>query len=201
MNYGELKAAIAAYAHREDLSDQIPTFVSLATERLNRDLRIPSMVSDITCTPDANPYELPADFLDLRELSGSTPNGGRYLLQSVGRHQLATYQNTGNAVPQFYALTGNKIEVAPATGNELRLVYWASVDLPATDDATNVIMDEWSTVYLWGSLVELHRYTQDSQEQQKAEMNYISDLTRLNEEAESTRFGEAPTSQGASSWV
>ena len=41
MNYGELKANIAAWLDRTDLTDKIPTFISLAEAKFFRVLRCP----------------------------------------------------------------------------------------------------------------------------------------------------------------
>ena len=34
MNWGELKAAVAVYAHRDDLTALLPTFLALAEQRI-----------------------------------------------------------------------------------------------------------------------------------------------------------------------
>jgi len=199
MNYGELKAQIAAYAHRNDLVNQIPGFVELAHARIYRDARLPEMIKDIEITPTANPQALPDDYVDLRELSGGAPQGNRYLLQSINRHQLANY-NTGGPHPLFYALTGNSIEIVPPTETTLRLVYWSRLAFFNEDTDTNAVLDRYPYLYLYGSLIELYNFTQDVEERAKVLELYTADLELANLEAERTRWGEAPVSSGASSW-
>ena len=49
-NYADLQATIAQYLARSDLTDQIPTFIRLAEDRLRRELRIRPMLKVATAT-------------------------------------------------------------------------------------------------------------------------------------------------------
>lgn len=52
-DYASLQTAIADWLARADLTDQIPTFITLAEARLNRDLRLASMQVTRSGTADA----------------------------------------------------------------------------------------------------------------------------------------------------
>ena len=47
MTYSELKSNIADWLNRSDLTSVIPTFISLAENRLNRQLRVALVLSDL----------------------------------------------------------------------------------------------------------------------------------------------------------
>ena len=51
--YTELKASVADYLARTDLTAQIPDFITLAEKRLKRDLRIRQMLKVVTATMTA----------------------------------------------------------------------------------------------------------------------------------------------------
>ena len=63
--YTALKASVAAYLARTDLTDQIPDFITFAENRLRRELRIRQMLKTVTATTTAadGTVGLPTDFL------------------------------------------------------------------------------------------------------------------------------------------
>ena len=68
--YTELKASVADYLARTDLTTQIPDFITLAELRLRRDLRIRQMLkvaTTATVVSDST-VGLPSDFLAIREI-------------------------------------------------------------------------------------------------------------------------------------
>jgi hypothetical protein len=67
-NYATLKAAVADWLNRTDLTDQIPTFIQLAEAGLNRDMRIRPMVVRADATIDSQYTTLPLDYLEMTTL-------------------------------------------------------------------------------------------------------------------------------------
>jgi hypothetical protein len=65
--YTELKAAVASWLARADLTSTIPDFITLAEAKLNRTLRTRQMEQRSTAT--ATEYmELPTGFIELRNI-------------------------------------------------------------------------------------------------------------------------------------
>jgi hypothetical protein len=73
-NYTDLKATIASYLARSDLTAQIPDFIQLAETRLRRELRIRQMLKVVTTATVAgdSTVELPSDYLQMRDLHMNT---------------------------------------------------------------------------------------------------------------------------------
>ena len=69
-SYTTLKSTIADYLARSDLTSQIPDFITLAENRLRRDLRIRQMLKYVTTNTVAGDgtVALPSDFLAMRDL-------------------------------------------------------------------------------------------------------------------------------------
>jgi hypothetical protein len=67
-NYTDLKASVADYLARTDLTTQIPDFITLAENRLRRDLRLRQMIKVVTTATAAgdSTVALPNDFLEMR---------------------------------------------------------------------------------------------------------------------------------------
>jgi hypothetical protein len=67
--YSDLQTSIANYLARSDLTSIIPDFITLAENRLRRELRIRQMLKSVTTSTvsgDAT-VELPSDFLEIRD--------------------------------------------------------------------------------------------------------------------------------------
>ncbi len=191
MNYGELKQSVVDYLHRADLADQVPLFVELAHSRIMRDLRAPAMVQDQTFSVTANPMQLPADLLDIRELS-YTNGSSRYTLTSVGRAALARTTAAIGGLPSQYSLVGGTVEIQPETLGDYRLIYWKRLPFFADDTDTNEILEDYPYLYLYGALIEANSYIMDAEQRIKAIEFYQTEIAEVNAETTATRFGEAP---------
>ena len=67
--YSDLQTSIANYLARSDLTSVIPDFITLAENRLRRELRIRQMLKSVTTSTvsgDAT-VEIPSDFLEIRD--------------------------------------------------------------------------------------------------------------------------------------
>ena len=69
-SYTDLKSTVADYLARSDLTTQIPDFITLAENRLRRDLRLRQMLKVVTTAMTAGDgtVALPSDFLAMRDL-------------------------------------------------------------------------------------------------------------------------------------
>ena len=114
-DYDELKAAIADFLNREDLSAVIPTFIRLAESRIDRDLRHwrqEKRVS-LSLTGQFNDV-LPADYLQAIRLQLNDTRTAE-LSQISNAMMLQLREERGDAVgrPENYLLTAGQIEVYP----------------------------------------------------------------------------------------
>ena len=66
--YTELKASVADWLNRTDLTTEIPDFISLAEAQMERTLRTRQMLTRTTLTVDSEFETTPADFLEVRAL-------------------------------------------------------------------------------------------------------------------------------------
>ena len=72
--YAELKTAVANWLDRDDLTDRIPEFISLAEARMNRVLRIRLMEGKYTASTVAGQrnYALPTGYIQMRNFQVNT---------------------------------------------------------------------------------------------------------------------------------
>jgi len=69
-NYTELQTAVANWLDRDDLSDQLPDFISLNEALFNRVLRIRPMETIVTnaTVSGTKAYDLPTGYVQMREI-------------------------------------------------------------------------------------------------------------------------------------
>ncbi len=81
--YTELKASIANWLNRSDLTSEIQDdFIKLTEADLNSKLRVRDMIAQTTITVNAETENLPTGFLQVRDfyiLSGATKYPLRYM--------------------------------------------------------------------------------------------------------------------------
>lgn len=160
--YGELKAAIADYLGRGDLTARIPDFIALAEERFSREMRLRPMVKRVTLAlaPSASSVALPADYLETISLVLSA--GSR---RKLSQADVDTLEASDDPVgePVYFAVVGNSVKVSPATDSarELVLTYYGTVT-PLSDAApVNFLLTASPSLYLYGSLLESIGFTRN----------------------------------------
>lgn len=180
-----------AYAKRSYTVDRQDTFVQLSEARIFRDLRAQENVIKTTIVPTSNLIDLPADFIDVRELSAK--NGSRVVvLSSVGRHKLST-ATSQTGFPLVYSIIGNQFEVGPITiPAEFTLWYWQKSPPLLNNPDTNILLTAFPYIWLYAMLVEGAVYIQDDTLRTTAIDTYLTEVQRVNQRASQSRFGEAP---------
>lgn len=154
--YDELKASVADYLHRDDLTAVIPDFITLGEERMNRVLRVRQMEVALAATAIADGYiSLPAAMVGVRSLwivgNDSTQ------LYSQTYDYIISHDTGGDAT--HWALAGDRIYFN-GTGTVEGLVYTA---IPALSDSapTNWLLTAHPSAYLRAAMLEAAIYIRD----------------------------------------
>lgn len=160
-SYTELKAAIADFANRTDLSTPIVDCITLAEARLYDLMILKNMEAEetLTLTTSVNYVALPSGFISpiaLWLVVGSI----RVPLAPATPQELP--YDTSNAEPTYWAIDGANIRFdCPAADNYtayLRCVKKSNLSGTVT---TNYLLERRPDIYLAASMVELARYTRD----------------------------------------
>ena len=193
-NFTDLKASIADFLNRSDLTDVIPDFIKLTESDLNRQLRTREMSVRTRAPLDSQYLKLPEDYLGMRniELVTDPVTVLEYRnLQNLDAHRAS--DATGK--PLFYSIMQNNIEFAPVPDSEytLEIVYYQS--LPAlADNTTNWLLDAHPDIYLYGSLMQSAPYLQADERIGVWAGKFQQILEQLKTSDEKARFsGTTPT--------
>jgi hypothetical protein len=155
--WAELKASLAEWLNRTDLTAKIPELIALAERRFNRKLFVPERETAATLTINAASIALPADFWALR---------GIYLdsdpivqMQPVTLAALRDgYSNSGK--PLVYAISAENIVFGPVPDGtySAKITYYATIPALGASVATNWLLTDHPDIYLYGSLLMAEAY-------------------------------------------
>jgi hypothetical protein len=196
-NYTDLKATIASYLARSDLTTQIPDFIQLAETRLRRELRIRQMLKVVTTATVAgdSTVELPSDYLQMRDLHMNTNP-----VQTLGYQSPSNfYRNTNAAisgVPVQYTVLAQEFQFAPIPDGvyTLQMIYYATPPYLTTSNTSNVFLANCPDLLLYGALGEAESYLMNDPRLQTWAALYDRSLTALTVSDDSGEFGGSPLS-------
>jgi len=159
-NYTYLKASVADFLNRSDLTSVIPDFITMAEADFNRTLRVREMSIRTRAPIDSQYVKLPADFLGMRNIDlltdPVTPMTYKNL-QNLDAHRAGDM--TGK--PIYYSIVQNNIEFAPAPDGDytIEIVYYQKV--PAlSSNSTSWLLSAHPDAYLYGTLQHSAPYLQ-----------------------------------------
>ena len=181
--YDELKASIASWLNRDDLTAVIPDFIALAEARIARDLRHWKQEKRVTTSVDERYENLPNDWLELKLITLSTGK----MLQTISSAEMADRRSKSEVAsePRFVRVTADQLEFypTPAQATEVSMLYYARI--PALSDAepTNWLLRDAPDALLYGALVNSAPYLSDDNRAQVWASLYQSSVDQLNLES------------------
>ena len=159
-NFTDLKASVADFLNRSDLTSVIPDFITMCEAGFNRELRVREMSVRTQASIDSQYVKLPADFLGMRNIDlltdPVTPMTYKNL-QNLDAHRAS--DATGK--PIYFSIVQNNIEFSPVPDGEytIEIVYYQKV--PALSaNTTNWLLDNHPDAYLYGTLMHSAPYLQ-----------------------------------------
>ena len=193
--YDNLLVDIADWLDRSDLTTRIPTFVSLAETRLNRQLRVywKTKYSLFNVAIAEVDLPLPDGFLGVRTLMAQTvpPRPLRYLSSESA--------NEGNLLadlggrPSFFTIIADRLRVVPAPSVDLvlEMVYYFRDQFLSSTNQTNLLLANVPDAMLYGALVEAKPFLKDDQRLATWVTMYDQAINNAIEEDKNFRWGDS----------
>jgi len=164
--YTDLKAAVASWLNRDDLTATIPTFIALAEAGFNRQLRIREMLTFDTAVVDEVYENLPVDFLELKSLRFNTspPVRPQYVTPDMIEHYRVENEGAGG-VPRYFTIIGNQLLFDRVATGDPELEITSYVKFPPLTDAEpeNNLLDIAFDLYLYGSLIHAEPFLKNDE--------------------------------------
>lgn len=198
--YTELKASLANWLNRSDLTTEIADdFIKLAEADLNSKLRVRSMITQVSFTIDSETESLPTGFLQIRDfyiLSGSTKCPLRYVTPS----QMDQMQGTSNTgLPSTYTILGDTLRFSPKPDAAYTsyLNYYKTFAALSDTTTTNYILASHPAIYLYGALFHASNFLGgiNPQQVQTWQQMYSTALERLELNDREDQFSGSPLVQ------
>lgn len=156
-NFTELKASIATWLKRPDLTSQIPDFITLAETELNKRIRSRRNVKRARALFNEEFESLPTDFLEVVDISlPDYPRHPLYFMEpSNFRPPRAASSAVSGTVPRFYTVIGTEMRFWPVPVNiTAEIDYYAALTPLSVSNATNWLLTYSPSCYLYAALVE-----------------------------------------------
>lgn len=151
-SYNAIKAAVASWMNRSDLTDKIPDFINLAEARMRRLLRDNVNLAASTQITFSSAYaNLPDDFNGVVSLSAGTVSRGRLRYITVAEFSDRPPQG---GLPCEYTVFNGQIAVWPGPGEATTLTLRYTQRFDLLNLGSNWILDNHPDAYLFGALVE-----------------------------------------------
>lgn len=161
-SYSDLKATIADWLHRTDLTAQIPDFISLAEAKINRNLALPSGEVDasLVMVPGSRYVALTSDFNTPIALWIETYLPRRKLIPMIPSELPV---NTAlSAQPQYWSVDGSNLAFDCLADQAYSLTLRYAKNYQLSDIVTtNYILQNYPDIYLYGALIQSVSYTKD----------------------------------------
>lgn len=163
MNYGELKQAIADRLGRNNLTNFLRDFVTLAEGRIyygSKDFEAniaPLRLLQMQATETATLATLPTGFLELQRLTVPSGAGVRALTYATSEQ----FADLIDRTPRHYTFQDGGIAVNGGTPTGFRLAYYKKFPALAADADTNWLLTNHPSVYLYAALIEAYAHIKD----------------------------------------
>jgi len=157
--YTELKAEIADFLERNDLTSVIDTFIDLCESEMQRELKLQAFETTANVTVTSGSGPLPTGFSSARSVYwSSNPNR---ILRFVPPDMLNGMNASDPSTVNFYSIVGSDVKVADDQSGTLVMTYTANFTPLSGSNATNSILTNHPAAYLYGSLAQAAIYCKD----------------------------------------
>jgi len=190
--YAELKAAIADFLNRDDLTSVIPTFIVAAEKQMQKEIRHHRMMRRSEGQIDSRYSPVPPTWLETIRLHISGNPSYRLELTSLDDMlQLREQSGGASGRPTHYAHFGENIEVYPTPDAEydIELMYYEKIPALSDSNTSNWLLEVAPEAYLYGALMNSAPYLKDDDRMQVWGGLYAGAVAAVNKEADRARFG------------
>lgn len=181
--YAGLKAAVASWLKRSDLTSSIPDLVALAEARIARDLRIRAQIVFDTLTTSTTDdwVALPSDFMELENITLVTDVERALTYETPEQLDVRFPVGSGEERPAAYTIIGDRIYFGPKpdAAYTIKFTYYSRFTALSADSDTNWLLAQHPSIYLFATLAEAAPFLFDDQRAPMWEAKYQADKEAL----------------------
>ncbi len=191
--YTELKASIADFLNRDDLTTVIPDFITLAESQINRDVRHWKMEARSSGQQSGGDeyMQIPADWVETirLHLTGTGTSAVNLISRDAMADKRQKNEDTSGTV-MYYTHADSQFQLypTPSADTDFELLYIQKLDALSDSNADNWLLLDSPDVYLYGALLHSAPYLAEDERVAIWAQMYSASVQRLNEASESARF-------------
>ena len=191
-NYSELQTVIADFLDRDDQTERIKTFITLAEAEMNRRVRHWRMENRASAVVNGRYSALPPDFLEPIRLHLEADERPIELVSSMEMQALRAQSKAVNK-PTSYAITQGEIELYPTpdTDYDLEMYYYGEIAALTASNTTNPILTYFPDAYLYGALIHSAPFLGEDARMQTWAALFQSAIDGINADNEKAKTGSA----------
>lgn len=159
--FTNLKTALASWLHRDDLTSQIPDFITLIESKMSEDLTAKAMQTTSTLvTVVGTAYvDLPTDFKRAIRLT-LTASPVEVLRYATPEELSSEFADGTTDQPILYTIIGTQLQLSPAPDAVYSMPLTYERRIPALSDTntTNWLLTRSPNAYLFGALMMAQPY-------------------------------------------
>ena len=187
--YSDLQTEIAAWLNRDNLTQQIQSFISLATARLSDELRAPEMETVATTTISAEWTSLPSDFRAIRLLE----TGGKVLEYRTPWQLQKLVEAEAYLTPGYYTIQDMQFRIYPTPSSAtVELTYYAAIPDLVSGLDSNWLLRKRPDVYLQAGLFYGWQFLQDDERMLRAGGFVDKYVAETNRNSKQIMYGSTP---------
>lgn len=190
-SYNDLKTSIANFLARDDLTNQIPDFITLAEARMSRELETREQEKRATANLTAGDefIALPNDLREVRSVK-LTASPSRVLTYYSPSALDTQYASNGQGKPQGYSVVGleMKLRPIPDSAYEAEIVYIGSLPSLSASSTTTLFLRS-PDLYLYGALAEAYSYLLDEARATQYDAKFTRILEEIKVDEERSHYG------------
>lgn len=195
-SYSELKTAIGTWLHRSDLSTIAADLVTLAENRIYRDLRIRAMETALNSTISSGVVAVPAGYVELKHayIDGTPVTR---LTRKTAEWVYSKYSTrSADAKPLFIAREAENFIFGPYpdSGYTVKGIYYKRLTALSDSNTTNWFTANASDLLLWAALVEAEPYLINDNRVVLWEAKYQAAKARIQAEDDNEEVSGSPLS-------
>ena len=195
-----LKQAIGNWLGRDDLDARIPEFISMAEDRIARNLRVQAMETsaDLSITSGSDTVAQPTGYLEtIRLYLDDDRKRLTYMTPSVFWTRNAANES---GTPEIFTIEDQNFVFKPQPASNFtgKLLYYKSFDALSGNADTNWLLTNARGLLLYGALLEAYLYLEDDAGAAKYGLmfdNALADLKKEDRMARYPRGGNSARSQ------
>ena len=177
--FADLKATIADYLNRDDLTAVIPSFITIAEAKFNRKLRTRQMVKRANGQIETAFFAYPSDWLQAKEFQLNTNPIVRlqFVTEAYG-DELKSNRYVSTGQPVYYTITGTQLEFIPTPDStySAELTYYAKIPALSDSNTSNWLLAYAPDLYLYGAMLEAAPYLKDDERLAVWSQMYVNSL-------------------------